>query len=93
MAHYGSPTAKRHYLFANSCVVSKLDRGRLVGWKKVDKEKRTAEHYLDRSGQPRYKGTAQLKQTQILVRDWFPLLHVSEVVPAYAQNNSATVLG
>lgn len=69
MAHYGAKTAKRHYLFSNSPAVGKLDKGRLVGWKKVAKDKQTAVHYRDSSGQLRYKGTGQLKATQILGLD------------------------
>ena len=67
MAHYGSTTAKRHYLFANTPVVSQLDRGKLVGWKKVEKNKQTAKRYRDSTGKLRYQGTSQLKKTQILV--------------------------
>ena len=67
MAHYGSSTAKRHYLFANNPVVSQLDRGKLVGWKKVGENKQTAVRYRDTSGKLRFKGTSQLKKTQILV--------------------------
>ena len=66
MAHYGSNTAKRHYMFANNPVVAKLDRGTLVGWKRVAEDKQTAVRYHDSSGKLRYKGTSNLKKTQIL---------------------------
>ena len=34
MAHFGSPTPKRHYLYGNSTKIHKLDRGRLQ-WAKL----------------------------------------------------------
>ena len=67
MAHYGSATAKRHYMFANNPAVSQLDRGKLVGWKRVEENRQTAVRYRDTSGKLRFKGTGQLKKTQILV--------------------------
>ena len=67
MRHYDSATAKRHYLYSNSHVVRSLDRGRLHmrGWPTKTKVK-TCEKYRDHSGKLRYKGTANLKQTEWL---------------------------
>ena len=66
MAHYGADTPKRHYLYSNSARTHTLDRGRLVGWKRVAPEKQTARRYKDASGKARYVGTKQLRDTQPL---------------------------
>jgi len=84
MAHYGSATAKRHYLFSNSQVVCKIDRGVLSGWKKVSKDKQTAERYRDSSGKARYKGTSQLKSTQTLAL--FSPICIERYLPFYMYN-------
>lgn len=66
MWHFGGATAKRHFAFSNSPAISKLDRGRLTGWKKLPPQKQTARHYRDRKGRRRYQGTSQLKKTEFL---------------------------
>lgn len=64
MAHYGSGTAKRHYLYSNSPHVRFLDKGRLVGWKRVAEHKQSARRYRDRKGVKRYVGTKNLRNTE-----------------------------
>lgn len=66
MAHYGSATAKRHYLYSNSARTHTLDRGKLIGWKRVAPEEQTAKRYKDRSGKNRFAGTSKLRDTQQL---------------------------
>ncbi|CAL1151357.1 unnamed protein product [Cladocopium goreaui] len=67
MQHYKAPTAKRHYGYANSPVVRRLDRGTLQRTKHgSDQQKiQTCEKYYDGSGKLRYKGTRHLKGTEI----------------------------
>jgi len=67
MRHYDSATAKRHMGFANTPVISRLDKGKLSmsGFQKNPKL-RTCEKYQDGSGKTRYKGTRFLKQTETL---------------------------
>ncbi|CAK9101508.1 Uncharacterized protein SCF082_LOCUS47470 [Durusdinium trenchii] len=65
MGSYGSATPKRHVAFANSCEILNLDKGKLVGWKKTEKTKvKTVEHYQDRHGKQRWKGTSKLRSTE-----------------------------
>ncbi|CAL1139816.1 unnamed protein product, partial [Cladocopium goreaui] len=66
MRHYDSATAKRHMGFANTPVISRLDKGKLSmsGFQKNPKL-RTCEKYQDGSGKTRYKVTRFLKQTEI----------------------------
>lgn len=67
MGSYGSATPKRHVAFANSCEILNLDKGKLVGWKKTEKTKvKTVEHYQDRHGKQRWKGTSKLRSTEFL---------------------------
>lgn len=68
MQHYKAPTAKRHYGYANSPVVRRLDRGTLQRTKHgSDQQKiQTCEKYYDGSGKLRYKGTRHLKGTEPL---------------------------
>ena len=67
MAHYSSRTAKRHYLYANTPAVLKLDKGKLVGWKNKDSKVKSAVKYVDGSGKQRYKGTEHLRATESLI--------------------------
>lgn len=68
MGHYHAATPKRHYCYGNSKSILKIDKGRLQGWKPKDGKKVvTAQHYKDKNGKSRYKGTAELKGTENLV--------------------------
>ncbi len=69
MGHYDSPTPKRHYGYANSREILKLDRGRLqMSQRKPRKDRvKTAVVYKDRSGKQRYKGTKLLRATENLI--------------------------
>lgn len=67
MGHYQSATPKRHYGYANSPVIHRIDRGKLQGWKDRGVRKVvTAEKYKDKGGKNRYKGTTSLRSTEIL---------------------------
>ena len=69
MRHYSSRTPKRHWAYANSTHVVKLDRGTLTGWKRKSIEEGgapTAIVYKNKAGKTCYKGTAALKKTEIL---------------------------
>lgn len=68
MGHYQAPTAKRHWAYANSQEILVLDQGKLHKWQRKDKKDRiqTAEHYIDRNGKRRYKGTQALRATETL---------------------------
>ena len=69
MRHYASRTPKRHWAYSNSNQVSKLDRGRLTGWKRKSMEEGgapTAIVYKNKAGKTCYKGTAALKKTETL---------------------------
>lgn len=68
MGHYKSKTPKRHYAFGNTAVILGLDRGVLRKVKHtVGKKIKTVEHYLDKTGAKRYKGTSHLRSTENLV--------------------------
>ena len=62
MAHYKSPTPKRHYAYANSEKIHELDKGPL---RAVDRNI-TAEHYFNKQGKKCYKGTKHLRPTETL---------------------------
>ena len=64
MCHYSAPTPKRHYAYGNSKTIRKIDKGILQGWKKKADHK-TVEHYVDKQGKRRWKGTKSLKSTEI----------------------------
>ena len=65
MAHYDSLTPKRHYAFGNTKMVLGLDRGVLKKSKTQGSKKVvTAEHYIDKQGRKRYKGTKALRKTE-----------------------------
>ena len=67
-----APTPKRHYCYANSPKIVKLDKGKLTGWKKDETStKKTAVQYRDAQGRNRYKGTKNLKSTERLDSIWF----------------------
>jgi hypothetical protein len=70
MGHYAARTAKRHYAYANSPTVLKIDRGKLqMSTIPRDNKPVTCEKYRDRNGKLRFKGTKKLKQTEILVQE------------------------
>ena len=65
MGHYQSATPKRHYGYANSPVIHRIDRGKLQGWKNRGVKKvETAQKYKDKGGKDRYKGTPSLRSTE-----------------------------
>ena len=73
MIHYGGATPKRHYGFANSWHIGKLNLGRfsMNQWLKVkEKLKAAGKHsdlvvkYKDAQGRTRWKGTKKLRASQ-----------------------------
>ncbi len=65
---YESKTPKRHYAFGNTNVILGLDRGILRKSKhKGGRKIKTVEHYVDKNGKKRYKGTSHLRSTEKLV--------------------------
>lgn len=66
MGHYKADTPKRHYAYGNSKAIKKIDKGKLAGWKPKASKVVTAQHYVDKSGKKRYKGTKQLRSTETL---------------------------
>ena len=71
MRHYGAPTPKRHYLYANSNAIHRLDKGQLTGWKVIKAElkkkglqKDLVEKYVDSKGVRRWKGSAALRSSE-----------------------------
>lgn len=79
---YGGPTPKRHVCWGNSPAVARLDLGTLRGWAKKVREQdaagvprvKTTETYVDRQGNKRFKGSADLKaseqETQLSTLSW-----------------------
>ena len=65
MALYGADTAKRHYMFANTAVVSRLDKGKLVKGKFKCKVA-TARKYKNKDNKDCYAGTRHLRATEYL---------------------------
>ena len=67
-AHYKAPTPKRHYCYANSSRIYKLDKGKLTGWKRSANydQVKTAVQYTDSRGKRRWTGTRALKRTECL---------------------------
>ena len=69
MAHYASCTPKRHFAYANSPWIRKLDKG-VLQWKnrlaQGHKKVQTAVTYRSKSGKKCYKGTKALKKTEYL---------------------------
>ena len=67
MAHFASSTPKRHYGYGNSVHITRVDRGKLEGWAGDERvKKKSADRYLDASGNLRYKGNANLRGTESL---------------------------
>ena len=79
--HYGAETPKRCFAFSNSRHIGKLNQGQLLGWsqkKKVlkahGKEKALVVHYDDSNGQRKWKGTGDLRGSELgphLGNTWF----------------------
>ena len=65
IALYGADTAKRHYMFANTAVVSRLDKGKLVKGKFKCKVA-TARKYKNKDNKDCYAGTRHLRATEYL---------------------------
>ncbi|CAK9097074.1 unnamed protein product [Durusdinium trenchii] len=66
MGHFGSSTPKRHYAFANSAQIHRVDMGKLEGWKSDPRiKKKSADRYRDAAGQLRYKGNENLRGTEV----------------------------
>ena len=71
MLHYGGPTPKRHYAFANTHHIDKLNLGQLRGWlqkkealKELGQTYDLVDKYVDASGQPRWKGNKRLRSSE-----------------------------
>ncbi len=82
MLHYGSSSPKRHVMFSNSSHITKLWRGKLLGWKKNNNsDTKPCKTYLDGSGRKRFCGTKFLKSTEklgvsyVLLRNLVPPNH------------------
>ena len=87
MHHYLGPTPKRHYLYSNSPVVARLDKGKLQGWRNSSKKGlvKTSEIYI-KNGKKCYKGTAALRRSEPLginfmhfryPKSWFDIVWIS----------------
>lgn len=66
MHHYGHPNDKRTKLWSPSYYVALFNQGPLKKNKQTKKAAATAVKYIDGSGKLRFKGTAELKKTQLL---------------------------
>lgn len=65
MGHFKSMTSKRHYCYSNSAEILKFDKGTLPrNWNSSSPKVTTAQHYVDKQGVRRYKGTSSLKRTE-----------------------------
>ncbi len=68
MLMFGGSSPKRTILMSNSAQVQQLSTGKLVRAKYASQPQvQTSVQYRDASGKKRYKGSSQLKGTQILV--------------------------
>ena len=72
MLHYGGPTPKRHYAFANSRHVAAFNAGSLRGWAKqkksmqeLGKTHELVDKYRDGNGQLRWKGNKRLRSSEL----------------------------
>ena len=83
MHHYGGFTPKPHYAYANSEVIRKLDKGKLVQWqqKSLDDGRpmpKSCETYRNSKGEKCFKGTKFLKRTETLALYFcHPLLNMA----------------
>ena len=73
MAHFSAATPKRHFAYANSQHILRVDRGVLQWKNRLNKGQtvQTAVKYKSKSGKTCYKGTPALKKTENLGFDWF----------------------
>lgn len=62
MNRYNGPTPKRHYAYANSRAIKRLD----IGYVRVPAKHKTVKQYTDSSGRQRYVGTHHLRGTENL---------------------------
>lgn len=69
MAHYEAMSPKRHYMWANSREILKVDKGKLSGWRNDQRrpKRRTCVQYESADGKKRFHGTSELKKTEFLV--------------------------
>ena len=72
MHHYGAATPKRLYVFGNSRHVDGFNKGKLKGWAKTKKDIKTKVvskdlviKYKDPKGQQRWKGSHDLKASEL----------------------------
>ena len=73
MGHYDAPTPKPHYAYSNAPAFRQVCQGKFEGWRKESerlekegKKVRTCVPYTDKSGKTRWKGTDQLRSTELL---------------------------
>ena len=69
MAHYGSGTPKRQYMWSNSFLIEHLDRGKLhmATWRKRHpRAPKTSKQYVSKDGK-KWTATSALKRTEYLV--------------------------
>ena len=69
MRHYNGATDKPHFAYSNSPYIRQLDKGRLQRAQQQDSTKnviKTCVKYKDSHGRTRYKGTSELKGTELL---------------------------
>ena len=68
MHHYGAPTPKPHWAFANSGAIKLLYKGPLRNWQGYctahPDRVRTSHRYVDKRGVKRYHGNKNLKSTE-----------------------------
>jgi hypothetical protein len=65
MVHYGSKSPKRHIAYSNNKDISRLNRGRLTGWKSENNANtKPVRTYMDKNGKKKFVGTKHLKKTQ-----------------------------
>ena len=72
MAHYGAWSPKPQYAWSNSSHIGRLNAGKLVGWLKWKRAKdepqlKTCEVYKNKKGQTCYKGTRNLRKSELLI--------------------------
>ncbi|CAE7499606.1 unnamed protein product [Symbiodinium necroappetens] len=64
MAHYMSQTPKRHWMYSNSCVVGRLNKGSLSVKKIPGRKPITVRRYKGKDGRTKYQGTKALQGTE-----------------------------
>ena len=66
MAHYQARTPKRHYIYANTTAIGKLNKGRLTFRKRKPTRVETVRKYKNKDGKACYAGTNKLQATESL---------------------------